>query len=210
MAYTVVCPKCNKTNTFHKGLVVYCQHCMERFPDVIRLQGGDQLAKEIPPRPKLISAGMIVSAALAGILILLMISSVISAAPYYIGSRKVSTLEFYHRIGYNLILIVIYLLTVSYGIYRERLWARPMMFIFWVISVIMTIVNLAPHTQYKGVTSLMINFIVMHACAIFVAGKYLYFDKDVKAYYRSLRSRKEQDSIKPHEGRDMRGVNPED
>lgn len=185
MSVSLLCPNCSAATTFHRPPVTACPACQAPFPDSLRGPAEASLAREKAPRPLLLTLGIYGSAFFAGVSALFLILAPFNIGSYSIGDRAVTGPEFLRQVGATFGVAGALCAAISYGLWRERSWTRPLMLLFWVVLDITLITQAvkypAPDLGPVGAT-------FFSAVYVLVSAWYLYGRASVNAYYAALRA----------------------
>jgi len=125
------------------------------------------------------------SAFFGAVVCLFMLLAPFNIGTYSINDGQLSGPEFLRRVGVGFGAIGLICILISFALWRERSWARPMMLLFWVVLNAMTIgLELNGPQEQLG---FMIFFVIVQLA---FASWYLYGKKSVQAYYRVLNQQK--------------------
>ena len=195
MSVAVICPRCTKAATLYGSPASVCPNCGVSFPEDLRLSIEANLAREKAPRPLLLTLGMFGSAFFGPVVCLFMVLAPFNIGTYSIDNEQIRGPEFLRRAGVGFGSMGLICILISYALWRERSWARPLMLLFWGVAYSMTIVS-----EVKGPPGQLGITIFFAAALLAVAAWYLYGKKSVKAYYGALNQQKVGQSILERRG----------
>jgi hypothetical protein len=179
MSLILLCPNCGVATTYHLPPVTTCSHCQETYPDPVRLPADIALRRSRAPKPALLFLGQICTAFSGSIFLLFSVLAPLNLGTYTLGDERVSGLEFFQRAGLLWGALTVSMLSISYGLWRERPWARPLMVAWWVNGALMA---LFPPWGSPTVGDA-VSGIVQSLIGGTIAWWYLYKKENVVAYF---------------------------
>ena len=182
MSASVVCPHCSAVLTFHRLPVTSCPQCTQPFPDSLRGQIEVALMRSEAQQPGLLTLGMYGSFLFGVGMVLILIFAPFDVGSYSINGEEVSGPDFLRRVGLATTVVGAVCLAIGYGIWKERLWARPLMLWYWALIGFYGVVA----NRGDGMGAVLLMNVLFVAVAMGLAGAYLYGNEAVVAYYRAL------------------------
>lgn len=184
MSVTLLCPACGSATVFHRLPVTMCPTCHAVYPEQLSRAAEATIGREIAPRPILLTAGIVGSAFVGGFALLFLLLSPLNIGVYKINGEPVSGREFFERAGALLATVAAICLPVAYGLWKERLWVRPLMLAFWIAPVVVALLSFGTGGATVLACSAAESFI-----GVAIAAAYLYGKRSVTEYYRMLKGR---------------------
>src|SRR4051812_37282846 len=184
MSIVLLCPRCGVATTYHLPPVTSCSHCQEMYPDGIRVPADTALRRSRAPKPTLLTIGQVCTTVMGAIFLFLFLLAPFNAGSYTIQGVPVSGLDFLRRAGVLWAVLTASLLSIAYGLWRERPWVRPLMIAWWANSVLLA---LFPPFGDTG-SSDAFSGVVQGLIGSLVAWWYLYHKHNVVAYFEARRA----------------------
>jgi hypothetical protein len=181
VSVTYVCPACAKAAQF-ASFTTRCAYCHELLPEQLRQSLQSEVEKErLPPRPILLTVGIVGSFAVGGLALLFVIFSPLNMGHYSINGRVVTGPEFFRRFGVFLAVAAATCLPIGYALLRELPWSRHLMAFFWAGTILATFFSgLGSNAAFLSCT------VGMMVLEFAIAAWYLYRKRNVVAYFRAL------------------------
>ena len=183
MSVLLVCPSCQNPHTLLRLPVSpECAKCGTPYPEAAYELAVQTLRAEAVPRPTLLTLGMVFSAFWSGLALLITVTTLFSSGgSYTINEQPVSREEFLSNPFVRLFpLVILYMGTVAFGLYRELAWVRPLMLAVWIAYALGI-----GFLDWPG-TSERVLGVGMALVLVAIAGWYLYAKQNVVAYFERI------------------------
>jgi hypothetical protein len=138
------------------------------------------MPKTLPQRPLLLTVGATLTAIVAGLWTVFFATAMFGFGSGALDGREVSPQEFFVRAGAMLMSLGVLGLMLAFGLWRHRIWARPLAIATCGLAPI--ILALPDHESRRGLGSA----IIAGALAAGLASLYFYGAPRVRAYYAQL------------------------
>lgn len=180
MSVNLICPHCAAAIEFHLPPAAVCPRCGAALPEALQASAEASLARELAPRPLLLTIGIVGAAAVAVLCVAMLICAPFNVGTYEINEKAVSGAEFFRRTGALLVVVAAICTAVSYGLVTRKSWTRPLMLAYWPITFVLSIAS------FRSTGSNLACSAMLAAIAMGLAATYLYGKPEVQAYYRAL------------------------
>ncbi len=191
MSLSLICPTCTETVTFHHGEVNACPHCGVQFDEKLRKQATASLALQTVGRPILITIGGVTTTFACGFTLFMSLMAFLNIGSYTINEEAVTGTEFLRAAGLTLSVTALLEGVLSYAIWTERDWGRPLMLASMVISWAAWYLPFLNGFDPAG----LIFAVFFNLLSLGLAAWYLYGTERVKAYYKFLEMKAEAKSM---------------
>ncbi|HEU5211118.1 MAG TPA: hypothetical protein VFU06_17100 [Longimicrobiales bacterium] len=135
-----------------------------------------------PPRPALLTVGAYVSALFGFVVILTFIFAPLNIGSYSINNTPVTGPEFLRQVGWLFGAVGVVCIAVSYGLFKERIWTRPLMLSYWTLLGAYLLGDAIGRNSSED----LIGALLFTCVTLGSASAYLYLRKSVTDYYRTI------------------------
>ena len=183
MSVLLICSACQDPHTLIRLPVSReCSRCGVQYPQSAYELAVQTLCAEAVPRPLLLTLGMGFCAFWSVLAAIITVTTLVSdGGSYEINGQPVSREEFLREpIVLLFPLAILYTGAVSWALYREQPWTRPLMLAAW-----LTYVLVMGFAGWPGTTERIVG-VVLAIFPLGIASWYLYGKPNVVAYYERL------------------------
>lgn len=175
----IVCPRCGSANEYSRGSPGECVSCGTLLPPNALVAAERALVRR---RPLLLTLFAVFLTFFAGVGSLVMLTSVLGSGPYTINGEPATKGEFLRTIV-PMLPVIVAAGTVSFGLWREKGWARPLLLSLYALAglgsaLMPLILNLPGVSVFPG--------LIFTLIVVALLGWYLYRKENVVEYYRAL------------------------
>jgi hypothetical protein len=186
MPVTFVCDRCRRAVKVSGSAPDRCPLCEAEVPDALRAATAAALASEPPPKPtliKVLSFGLAFWAAVG--LFVFGVNALSSGGSYTINGEAVTREDFMRRVGAVMLVmpaLMAFAGVTAWGLYRDRLWARPAVLGLFAAAFIGPAVAVASEPGFR---ESLLTGALSGALVVGAPGWYFYGKANVVAYYRA-------------------------
>jgi hypothetical protein len=197
MGVVISCPECHSAREYPQAEFNACAVCGAEFPPSVREEAGRAVRRRRPLLLTLFAAFFGFFAAVGAVVLLV---ALLGSGPYTVNGVPTSKPVFMKAVG-PFLPIVVAAAILAYGLWKERLWGRPMFLAFYAVvgiaSAVMPLVVTASTSAGLGgsvdanagaaaTSAELISAFAFTAVVIGFFGWYLYGKTNVVQYYRAL------------------------